>query len=132
MPNRNQVGATMIPMVADVALTMGTAVVMTAGTEDHVTTPAAANDQNFFGYAVNDCQAGEVVSIHVSGGIAYARASAAITLGKYVQIADATGAVVTATPAAGSNSFVTGKALRAALAAGDLIPVIPLNTVMQG
>lgn len=64
-------------------------------------------------------------------GIALAEAGAAITIGARLT-SDATGRVITAAPAAGSNAGLIGMALDAALAAGDIIRVLVSQSSMQG
>src|SRR5262245_27434443 len=123
MPAQNQGGASIIPMRATVALTRGQVVILDTTTDGNVTLPGGANAQKTFGFAVNDAQIGELVSVHVSGGLAMAVAGGAVALGDLLQTGATPGQVVTAAPAAGANSYLCGKAARAA-ASGDLFPVV--------
>jgi len=131
MPAYNKDGATIVTMRATVALTRGQVVILDAATDGNVTLPGGANAQKTFGYSLNDLQAGELGPIHVSGGLAPAIAGGAIALGDLLQTGATPGQVTTAAPAAGSNSYLCGKAARAA-AAGDIFPVVPMHATLQG
>lgn len=67
----------------------------------------------------------------VMAGIAFAEASAAIALGAFLTT-DASGRVVTAAPAAGTNNRIIGIALEAAAATGDVIRVLVAPGTFQG
>lgn len=67
----------------------------------------------------------------VLSGIAYAEASAAITVGALLTT-DASGRCVTAAPAAGVNNRIIGVAFEAATATGDVIRVILSPGSVQG
>ncbi len=124
-------GATVKPFILDVDVTKFSALVV-GSDADHVALPAGANDEKFVGYALEDGKAGDTIAVHMNGGGAFARAAAAINPGKLLQIADNTGRVQEAAPAAGANAFLCGKAMGAAANAGDVIPVIPVHGVKQG
>lgn len=64
-------------------------------------------------------------------GIAFAEASAAITLGALLT-SDASGRVVTSAPAAGTNNRIIGFALESAAATGDVIRVMVAPGSYQG
>ena len=131
MPGRDESGATIKPYVLDVDIPAYRAVVV-GSAEDHCTLPGGANADDFLGYTLQDGLAGETRPIHLSGGIALATAGGAIAVGKKVNIAGATGKVAAAAPAQGVNNHIVGRALRAAAADGDVIPVLPIHETMQG
>lgn len=64
-------------------------------------------------------------------GIAYVEAGAAFALGARLT-SDAQGRAINAAPAAGSNVQIIAVALEAAVAAGDVVPVLISQSVMQG
>jgi len=102
------------------------------GAEDRVTLPAAANADDFAGFSVYDQAAGSQGPLHMAAGVAKARAGGAIGLGKKCNIAGNTGKIAQAAPAAGANAHVVCRALRAASADGDVIPVLVIPETMQG
>lgn len=126
----NENGATFIAMRAKVAITRGQVVIVDT-VDQEVDLPAGANAQKTFGFARNDAAAGELVAIHVSGGLATAVAGGTIAAGDLLQTGATAGQVVTAAPAAGANAYLCGKAVGAA-AAGDLFRVVPMHAVIQG
>lgn len=67
----------------------------------------------------------------VLSGIAFAEASAAIALGALLT-SDASGRVVTAAPAAGTNNRIIGNAMEAAAATGDVIRILVKPGSFQG
>lgn len=83
------------------------------------------------GFAIEAGATGENHGIALDGGIIYAEAGAAITAETDLTI-DSVGRVVTAAPAAGANVEIVGKALEAAGAAGDVIPMLFRRYAMQG
>lgn len=72
---------------------------------------------------------GERVDVHLAG-IAEVEAGGTITRGALVT-ADSNGKAVAAAPAQGANAYVAGVAVYSA-AAGDIIPVLLSQGVMQG
>lgn len=74
--------------------------------------------------------AGERCDI-VLTGIGYLEAGAAFALGAKLT-SDAQGRGITAAPAAGANAQIAAIALEAATAAGDVVPVLLAQGVMQG
>lgn len=89
-------------------------------------------DVTFMGVTLEDGLSGEYRPVAIAGGIVACVASAAIARGAYVSVAGATGKIKTAAPAAGSNSFVLGKAQEAAGADGDIIGVLLAPAILQG
>lgn len=130
MPGQNQIGATIVPMIADVALTKGAAVVLVVGSEDHVNLPAGANSALAIGFAVNDAAIGERVGIHMSGGLATAKAGATCAIGDFLMINGVLGDLKPVVLGA-SNQYVVARCMRTA-ASGDLIPVVPMFSIAQG
>lgn len=106
-------------------------VVKFGSADGNVVQAAAAADASF-GIADNLGQAtsGSRVDV-IQDGIAEAEAGAAITRGALLT-ADASGRVVAAAPASGSNVRVIGVALATAAAAGEIIPVSVEPGSMQG
>lgn len=93
------------------------------GSADGQVVQGAAAGDAIFGVADNLGQAtvGARVDV-VQDGLAEAEAGAAITRGALL-ISDASGRVITATAAAGTNVRIIGIALASAGAAGDIIPI---------
>jgi hypothetical protein len=130
MPGQNLIGATQLPFIADVTLTKGQAVVLVVGSEDHVALPAGANSALCFGFAMNDAAVGERVAIHISGGVATAKAGASCAIGDWLMINGTSGDLKPVVLGA-SNQHVVARCLRTA-ASGDLIPVVPMFSIAQG
>jgi len=130
MPSQNQYGATVVVGTAAVALTKGVACVLVPATEDSIALPAGANSALFYGFALNDALAGERVSLHVAGGVATAKLGATVAMGDFLMINGVLGDLKTMVIGA-SNQYIVGKALRGGVV-GDLIPIIPLNSLAQG
>jgi hypothetical protein len=131
MPGRDLSGALIKPMklTADTGAYLA---VVAGADEDTVALPGGAAAAKFKGFTMEAGLAGEVHPIHMNGGIAYATASAAIADGDLCDIAGASGKIRTAAPAGAANTNIICKALRAAAADGDVIPVLPLHGSMQG
>lgn len=106
-------------------------VVIAGAAAGGVRLPLAA-DAQWLGVTMEDGAINEYRSIAVMGGIVPITASAAIAEGAFVSIAGVSGQIKTAAPAAGSNSFIVGKAMEAAGAAGDVIGVLLCPCVLQG
>jgi hypothetical protein len=107
-------------------------VVVKGATAGSVALPGGA-DVNFMGVTTEDGAINEYRDVVVGGPcIVKCTASAAIAEGALVSVAGATGKIKTAAPAAGSNSFIVGKAMEAAAADGDLIGVLFMPCVLQG
>jgi hypothetical protein len=83
------------------------------------------------GFTIEPGGAGEMHGIAMDGGQILVEAGAAIAAKARLTI-DAVGRVVTAAPGAGANVEIVGKALEAAAAVGDLIPMQYTRGVMQG
>lgn len=91
---------------------------------------AAATDK-IKGVTLEPGIAGEMHGVVMDSGQVLWEAGAAIAADAWVTI-DSVGRCVTAAPGAGANVEVGGKALEAAAAAGDLIPVQFIRGVQQG
>jgi hypothetical protein len=126
----NEGGATFIAMRAKVAITRGQVVIIDS-VDQEVDLPAGAGAANTFGFARNDAAIGELVSIHVSGGLATAIAGGSITAGQLLQTGATPGQVVPVGATAGTNYPLVGKACGAA-STGDLFRVVPLHGSFQG
>ena len=101
-----------------------------AAADDQVQAAAAATDL-VIGATQDVAPAlGERVDIAVTG-ITYITAGAAITRGARL-MSDASGRVITAAAAAGSNVNTVGLALESAAAAGDVIRVLLVPSTFQG
>lgn len=83
------------------------------------------------GFAIEGGLTGEQHGIALNGGIIYAEAGAALSADADLMI-DSVGRVITWTVGAGTNLPVLGKALEAATAAGDVIPMQYLRYTKQG
>ncbi len=119
--SKNFVAAAAIPAFTLVAL---------AAADDQVQAAAAATDLVIG--AVQDVSPaiGERVDVSVVG-ITYIRAGAAVTRGKRL-MSDASGRVIEAAAAAGSNVNTVGVAMEAATAAEDVIRVLLVQGTFQG
>lgn len=109
------------------------------GADDLTVSPAAAVSDlligvsNELGLSTADVAAGALIDIVVCG-IAEIRIGAAVTRGQKLTV-DASGNAVPAAPAAGVNNQIIGIALKSgafAAATGDVIPVLLIQSVMQG
>jgi hypothetical protein len=88
---------------------------------------------NELGLSATDITNGALVDIVVAG-IAEVRVGAAVTRGQKLTV-DASGQAVPAAPAAGTNNQIIGIALKSgafASSVGDVIPVLLIQSVMQG
>lgn len=96
----------------------------------NVVEAAAATDLSLGITTEIDAAIGEPIDVQLLGigevvaGAAYAR-GAKLT-------SDAQGRAIAAAPAAGANAQIIGIAMEAALAAGDIRPVLITQSVMQG
>jgi molecular chaperone DnaK (HSP70) len=106
-------------------------VVVEGAAVDGAALPGGA-DVNFLGVTLEDGLSGEYRNIAIDGGIVPVTASAAIARGVWVSVANAQGQIKTAAPGAGTNTYVLGKTMEAASAAGDVIGVLLAPGLMQG
>ena len=111
---------------------IGFARIVTHGAADDTVIQAAASTGNLLGVCIQPGGAvsGERVDVAL-GGVVDIEAGAAITRGALVT-ADAQGRAVTAAPAAAANARTLGVAMTAAVAAGDIIPVLLSQGSIQG
>lgn len=101
------------------------------GTVTGAVTAITATSDNVKGFAIESGLTGENHAIAIDGGIILAEAGAAISADAKLVI-DSVGRVVTAAPTTGNNADVVGKALEAATAAGDIIPMQFTRMSLQG
>lgn len=118
-----------------VAIAAFTAVKLDPANIDYVLPATSATDLvigtvNELGYSANDVTLGNSLDV-VLIGIAQAVAGAAIAVPGTRCTINASGQVIAAAPAAGSNVQILGITLRPA-AAGDVIPLLLKQSVMQG
>ena len=106
------------------------------GTDDSTVALATAATDLVIGFTneieitADDVTKGNLVDV-VLGGIAEARAGAAITCGSRLTV-DSMGRVIISAPATGANVQIIGTAMKSASSADEIIPVLIGHSVMQG
>lgn len=129
---RRQLGDGTTTLPKRLEANVGPFLVVVEGTNvDGAALPGAA-DVNFLGVTLEDGISGEIRNIAIDGGIVPVTASAAIARGAWVSVANTSGQIKTAAPTTGGNTYVLGKAMDAATAAGDVIGVLLVPGLMQG
>lgn len=129
MPGLDHKNATIKPFSVETAITRYRAV--KNGTVTGAVIPVTAATDLVVGFAIEDGIAGENRGIAMEGGHIYGEAGAAITAQADLMI-DAVGRVIAWTAAAGTNVALVGRALEAAGAAGDVIPMLYIRGSKQG
>jgi hypothetical protein len=111
---------------------IGFARLVVHGTADDTVVQASAATGNLLGVCVQPggAASGERADVALSG-VVDVEAGAAITRGSLIT-ADAQGRAIVPAPAAGANARTAGVAMAAAVAAGDIIPVLLSQGSIQG
>lgn len=99
------------------------------GSDDDTMIPGAAVTDPLMGIFQHDAASGAEVRVMVTG-ISRAKAGGSITRGAALTV-DASGQVVAASPAAGTNNYIIGFALASGVS-GDIIPVLLAPGRIQG
>jgi Uncharacterized conserved protein (DUF2190) len=89
-----------------------------------------ASTDAIMGVSKTSAAPNEHIDVQIDG-VAYVEAGAAVAVGADVT-SDSLGRGITASPAAGVNAYIAGKAQSAASAAGDIIEVQLIPSIKQG